>query len=261
MDIKTVSAGFVECDFATSKNAYYFIDVVPARKGYNPMNNQKQFMTLALDSANLNYLAWRHQLLEEGTTNIAPFSSFALQYGQIHHFFTALEPKTDYWVYAFVVNPDKLQPVGKLHLATVTTADTSSLNVHFEYRVKGRWDYIYPVDSTGNLYARFPYIAATRDSLTLDRLGVTPEEYFTDMFLAIMKNKQRDLILYGVKATHNDGEDSYMRFEEGHTYHTAIAGWDGVIGNNVIYTFTWTGDKFEKYFTDDDYIDSSWEDD
>ena len=254
MDIQTVSAGFIECEFSTSKNAYYFIDVQPVRKGDNPMDHQKQFMNLALDSAYLAYIAWRHELLEEAAADVAPFSSHSLQYGKIHHFFTALDPNTDYWVYAFVVNPDKIKPEGKLHLATVTTRSASVVDVHYEYRVKGYWDYIYPVDAKGDIYTRFPYLAATRDSLDIIAQGQTPEEYFNDLFFDIMDNKRRDQILYGVKATHNDGWDSYIEFEAGHTYYTAIAGWDGVVGNNVIYHFTWTGEDFESYFHDDDYF-------
>ena len=82
-----------------------------------------------------------------------------------------------------------------------------------------------------------------------------------DLFFDIMDNKRRDQILYGVKATHNDGWDSYIEFEAGHTYYTAIAGWDGIIGQNVIYKFTWTGDNFDKYFRDADSIISDGEDD
>jgi hypothetical protein len=34
MDIKTVSAGFIECSFSTTKEAYYMIAIQPAEKGY-----------------------------------------------------------------------------------------------------------------------------------------------------------------------------------------------------------------------------------
>lgn len=259
MSIQTVSAGFIECNFSTSKNAYYFINAEPARPNYNPLTHQKQFMTLALDSANLEYLSWRHELLEEGETQIAPFASHTLQYGNIHHFFTALEPSTDYWVYAFVVNPDKLEPAGKLYLALVKTTDSTVLDVHFEYRIMGSWDYIYPVDSTGNIYTRFPYLAATRDSADIATKDDDAIEYFEEYFINIMKNKLTGNILYGVKASHNDGWDSDLEFLEGHTYYTAIAGWDGVVGKNVIYKFNWTGENYEAYFKDANSIVSDGE--
>lgn len=259
MSVETVSAGFIECSFSPSKSAYYFINVEKKRTGYNPMDHQKQFMTIALDSAYLAYLSWRHELLEEGAADIAPFSSHTLQYGNVHHFFTALEPDTEYWVYAFVVNPDKQKPEGKLYLTTVRTTKVSIVDIHFEYRVMGYWDYIYPVDTNANIYTRFPYLSATRDSLEIAEAGTISEFYFDELFYNMMEQKLQDQILYGVKATHNDGRDSYIEFEEGHTYYTAIVGWDGILGNNVIYKFTWTGENFEAYFTDDDYYNSGGE--
>ena len=142
MSIKTVSAGFIECDFSTNVEAYYLIACVEAVEGENPLDHAKQFMTLALDSANVEYLTWRNKLLKEGEFNIAPFASHSLQYGPVTHFFTGLLPESDYWVYAFVVNPQTLQPAGKLYFERVTTLDESIMDVHFEYRIKGRWDYI-----------------------------------------------------------------------------------------------------------------------
>ena len=124
-----------------------------------------------------------------------------------------------------------------------------------------RWDYIYPVDSLGDIYTRFPYVAATRDSADIAHSDDEAIDYFEDLYLNIMKNKLTENILYGVKASHNDGFDSDVNFEQGHTYYTAIAGWDGIIGQNVIYKFTWTGDNFDKYFRDADSIISDGEDD
>ena len=59
-----------------------------------------------------------------------------------------------------------------------------------------------------------------------------------------------EFIIYGVKAEEKDGDDSYIQFIENHTYYTAIAAWDGLMGNNVIYKFKWTGENFEAYFTE-----------
>lgn len=261
MEIKTVSAGYVECEFSTSKEAYYLISIEKASPNYSPMEHQKQFMMLALDSANLKYLEWRNELLNEGEFNIAPFSSHALQYGQINHFFTGLEPGTTYWVYAFVVDPELLEPAGKLHLVTITTKDSSALDIHFEYRVWGYWDYIYPVDSKGNIYGRFPYLATTRDSTEIAKEGKSPELFFAEYFLFIMENNFTENIRYGVYAVENNASESYLEFQPGHTYYTAIVGFDGYIGNNVIYKFTWTGEDFKAYFKDEDSIVSDGEDD
>lgn len=253
MSPHTVSAGYIECSFSTNKDAYYLVACVPVEAGYNPLDHQKAFMTLALDSANMEYINWRYYLLKEGVSSIAPFSSHSLQYGDVDHFFTNLTPNTDYWVYAFVVNPKTLQPTGKLFLQTLTTAKESIVNVHFEYRVRGFWDYIYPLDSTGvNINKRYPYVAATRDSLEIDAEGISPEEYFTNWVLDIIKYDLTNNLRYGVQVVENDGVDSYLRFEAGHTYYTAITGFDGECSDNVIYKFTWTGEAYEHYFRQDE---------
>ena len=52
MKATTISSGYAEFEFSTDKEAYYFIDCVPAREDVNPLDYPKQFMMLALDSAN-----------------------------------------------------------------------------------------------------------------------------------------------------------------------------------------------------------------
>ena len=253
---KMVSAGYVECGFSTDKEAYYLVACEPAKEGIDPMENQKQFMNLALDSADIAYKEWRHDLWEDGEFNVAPFASHSLQYGNINKFFTNLKPGTKYWIYAFVVDPDKITPVGTLYLKTITTPDSSMVDVHFEYRVTGLWDYIYPLNPDGKINNHFPYLAATVDSLTLVEYfeGVPPELYFTTYFERIADYNYTDEVRYGVNVVYNDGFSSQVGFEEGHTYYTAIVSFDGFIGNNVIYRFVWTGEDFQAYFTDEDSI-------
>ena len=257
----TISAGYIECAFTPDDDAYYLVACEPAKEGVNPQDNPKQFMTLALDSANTEYIQWRYDLLQAGEFQIAPFASHCLQYGQIDKFFTNLEPNTKYWIYAFVVNPEKIQPAGKLFLQTVTTKSTSVVDVHFEYRVRGYWDYIYPLNPDGKINNHFPYLAATVDSLTLVESweGMPPEIYFAQYFVNIAEADNKDDIRYGVQVVYNDGWSSHVAFEEGHTYYTAIVSYDGFIGNNVIYKFTWTGEDFEAYFKDEDSIVSNGE--
>ena len=262
IQVQTVSAAFIRCSFSTNKEAYYLIACEPAKKDLDPMSYQKQFMTLALDSANVEYLSWRHEQLLDGEFNIAPFASHMLQYGVTSHFFTNLRPNTDYWIYAFVVNPDKLEPAGKLFLETVTTKLVSVMDVHFEYRVRGYWDYIYPLNPDGKINNRFPYLTATQDSAYLtDYEGQTPEVYFSELFYAYAEFNRHEDIRYGVQVVENNGIDANVCFIEGHTYYTAIAAFDGVLGNNVIYKFTWTGEEYEAYFRDEDSIVSDGEDD
>lgn len=256
MTIETVSAGFVECNFSTNKEAYYLIAIEEAWDDFEPETNQKQFMTLALDSAYSKYLSWRHKLLKEGEFNIAPFSSHSLQYGSVHHFFTGLWPGQEYWIYAFVVNPVTMKPEGVLNLTRVSTKEDSDIDVHFEYRVKGEWDYIYPVDSAGKIYEHFPYIAATRDSLTLTQDSIYTDEeailYFVWWTIARFLDPSTADVKYGVHAIENDGYQTSEVFQEGHTYYTAISGYDGSFKHTTIYKFRWTGPSCNFYFHDTD---------
>lgn len=256
MNVKRVSAGFIECQFSTNKDAYYLIDCVPINDKYNnPYRQPKQFMTLAIDSAYIDYLEWRHWLLEEGEFNIAPFSSHSLYYGSVDKIFTNLTAGSDYWVFAFVVNPETLKPVGKLYLETVHTTDTSICQVHFDYRIRGMYDYIYPInEADGSINYYFPYLAATQDSASIAEEHISPELYFVNLFLTYSQMDLKEVIRYGVQVIKNDGNNSDVEFEEGHTYYTAIVSYDGWMGNNVMYKFKWTGDDCELYFTDEDNI-------
>ena len=272
MSIQTVSAGFIECDFSTNKGAYYLIACVPAEEGVDPTKNPKQFMTLALDSANREYLDWRNDLLKKGEFNIAPFASHALHYGDINHCFTGLWFSQDYWVYAFVVDPVAMKPVGKLYLEKVTTEFESIMSIRFDYRIKGLWDYIYPMDSlSGAIQTHFPYVTVTCDSVDLDAqimllnsLDIysfvsTPQEYFAVWLLNLSANPEEKVdILYGVSARENDGYSSPFEFQEGHTYYTFIGGYDFSIRQNTLYKYRWEGDSTELYFSEKDNI--AWED-
>lgn len=263
MQVGVVSAGFIECQFATNKDAYYLIDCVPVSDEYHPYDYQKQFMTLAIDSAYIDYLQWRYWLLEAGESEIAPFASHSLQYGKVDKIFTNLTPGSDYWVYAFIVNPETHKPAGKLYLQTVHTSDTSIYDVHFDYRVRDVYDYTYPInEKDGSINYYFPYLAATRDSAWLaDECGKAPEEYFSDLFLAYSEYDLKEMVHYGVHVTKNDGYNSDEVFQVGHTYYTAIVSYDGFMGHNVIYKFTWIGETCNLYFTDEDNIVDTGEDD
>ena len=254
MTVNTVSAGFIECSFSTDKDAYYLISIVEPWEDYNPVTNQKQFMQLALDSAYADYLMWRNGLLREKEFNVAPFSSHSLHYGNTRHFFTGLLPDRDYWVFAFVVNPETLKPTGNLIIENIKTTEESVMEVHFDYRVKGSWDYIYPIDTTGKVQNRFPYIATTRDSLTLTEDSLFSEEgavlYFYFWCLERFFEPEKANVTYGVHAVDNDGWQSSEMFQEGHTYYTAICGFDGSFKQMTIYRFVWTGEKCEFYYTD-----------
>lgn len=253
MTVENVSAGFIECSFETNKEAYYLIAIEAAQEGYNPMEHQKQFMMLAIDSANVEYLAWRNKLLRQGEFNIAPFASHALQYGAVNYIFTALEADTHYWIYAFVVNPETMMPVGRLHLVHAYTTVGTTKAIRFEYRVKGRWDYSYPMDMDGNILNHFPYVGTTRDSLEVAASGDAPTMYFDFWYNNLLQHPEQARIVYGVQAVENDGYDSYLEFQEGHTYYTYFSGFDGSFNHHVLYKFTWTED-YEHYFTEEESV-------
>ena len=253
--VQNVSAGFVDCVFSTDKEAYYLVAIEPVREGFNPMSQQKQFMQLALDSAYAAYINWRKSLLDAGEFNVAPFSSHALQYGDVNYFFTGLHPDTDYWIYAFVVNPDKMIPAGKLYLQTIRTEKTSQVKIHFEYRVKGYWDYVYPLNDYGNINDYFPYVGTTRDSLEIAESHLEPKKYFRAWLQNLYDHPEQAVVVYGVKAVENDGYDSHLMLEKGHTYYTAISAFDGPVSqSHVIYKFLWEGEDTDYYFCEKDSL-------
>lgn len=256
MQVDRYSAGFVDCSFATNKDAYYLIGITPAPEELTRPADENLFMQHALDSVYADYQYWRQRLENLEVYPIAPFSSHSLQYGAVQRIFTGLRPDTEYWIYAFVVNPDKRIPVGHLHLISLRTTEASLMEVGFDYRVKGRWDYVYPLDTLGNIDDRFPYLATTRDSAEMaeepDYRG--PEAYFMDWLAFRFSDSDFAVIHYGVKATYNDGFDSWLEFQPGHTYYTCIAGYDGTFRQIAIYKFTWTGDNYENYFSNEDNL-------
>lgn len=231
MDIVQKSCGFIEAKFHTSRDAYYYISIEKVREGVDPMQRETQFKTLALDYAYKEYINWRYELLYNGEKHIAEFSSHCLQYGDQDYFFTGLDADTDYWVYAFVVDPNTNSPAGDLILQTVHTDATTKRKIHFNYRVNDTWDFVYPIDESGELTFVMPWLGETMDSVKLrDDLKVAaPGRYFAQRFQELRESEDRHLF-YGMYAHNNDGfgdGTSSTEFEDGHTYYTAVASFDG----------------------------------
>ena len=250
MEIRQVSAGFCEAYFRTDKDAYFYIAAEKVREGVDPFSIEKQFKTLSLDYAYKNYINWRYDHLLKGEPHIAEFSSHSLQYVEQDYFFNDLEPDTDYWVYGFVVDPKTNAPCGNLVLETIRTKATSEIEVHFEYRINGTWDYVYPLNSEGQLNFFLPWVGETADSLYLkDVLKVTtPGDYFIERLKTLQESGEAN-VFYGMYAHNNDGVGdgtSHTLFEDGHTYYTALASFDGPLifrgpyKNYSIYKFKWT---------------------
>lgn len=267
IDVEQVSAGFAQVRFSTNKEAFYLISIQPTQEGINPHDIAKTFMLLSIDSAYADYLYWRNKQLQQYIPFVADFSSHSLQYGDIKHFFTLLQPSTEYWVYAFVVDPNTNKPAGKLFVETITTDSVSRIPVQFEYRIDGCWDYIYPVDSAGEILSTIPWVGETMDSVSIREGGWrVPGEYFFDRFKTVYY-EEYDRILYGIYAHENNGVGdgtSVTNFEVGKTYYTAMAALDAPLVFPLprsiynVYRFTWMGDSTSLYFTPAESMDGEW---
>lgn len=267
MNVEQLSAGYINMSFTTNRKAFYLTGIHPVREGINPQKVAKQFMLLALDSAYVDYLYWRNQQLQELTPFIADFASYALQYGNTQQFFTLLKPSTDYWIYAFVVDPNTNKPAGSLFIQTITTDSICRIPMLFEYRVEGRWDYVYPKDSLGEINSHTPWVCETIDSITLRRQGWdSPGDYFLSRFKEVYDGTYQR-ILYGIYAHENNGIDngiSLTNFQTGKTYYTGMSALDAPLSYPLdtntydIYRFTWMGDTTDLYFTPADCTRGEW---
>lgn len=264
MKVVQKSCGFAEVEFHTSKDAYYYVAAEKVREGTDPTAISSQFMTLSLDYAYKEYINWRYELLYNGEKHVADFSSHSLQYGDLDYFFTGLEADTDYWIYGFVVDPKTNAPAGDLVLETVRTDATSKIKVHFNYRVSDTWDYVYPTDKDGQLTFLIPWLGETMDSLTLrnELKAAAPGRYFAQRFTEL-RESGKGTILYGMYAHNNDGVGdgtSSTLFEDGHTYYTAIASFDGPLimegeyRNWNIYKFKWSAGLKRSFTPEDDTL-------
>ena len=267
INVEQVSAGFAQVRFSTNKEAFYLISIQPTQEGIDPQKIAKTFMLLSLDSAYADYLYWRNKQLQQHIPFVADFSSHSLQYGDIKHFFTLLQPSTEYWVYAFVVDPKTNKPAGKLFVETIMTDSVSQVPLQFEYRIDGYWDYIYPIDSTGEIVSTIPWVGETIDSLTIRQGGWrVPGEYFFDRFRNVYY-EDYERILYGIYAHENNGVGdgtSPTHFEVGKTYYTAMAALDAPLvfplPQNIynIYRFTWTGEDMDTVFLPQNSMLGEW---
>lgn len=251
--IEQKSAGFFEASYTPSRDAYYLVSDMPVVEELNPELHEKQFMQLALDSAYAGYMKWRFDLLKNGVPlhQIATFKDHCLEYGRTRYSTYFLTPNTDYWVFAFAVDPETNKAVSRLTLDTIHTLEKSEIDCHFRYRVRGMWDYVYPENEKGEILSSFPYSGATLDSVTLrEKLKDFPADmqspayFFLDSLRTLCDVKDDERILTGICAHNNNGMGggrSAILFEEGVTYYTGIAGIDGSLNPNqrALYRFTW----------------------
>lgn len=267
-----VSSGFMNFSFKPNKDAYYHVGIVPVSNAPDTLSNAsvRAFMNLKLDEAYTNYITWRHALLEKNTPYIAEFPTHSLQYGNVEYNFTFLDPETDYMIYAFVVDAKTNKPDGRLFTYFVTTSKESMYErMQFEYRVRGYWDYVYPVyasrgSETYEIIDYVPWVGTTVDSLDLVEYAVpTVQDYFLVVFDLFAQGKLEDYVHFGIFARNNNGWDentSDMYFEEGHTYYTGLAMMDGYLSKNTltVYKFKWMGEDTQFYFAQPQQLQKDW---
>jgi len=263
MTINRVSAGFIDVTFAPDELAYYLVTVDKAIPGIKLDDCEQQFMDLSLDSAYVKYVEWRHDHLLNLEEHVADFPSHSLYYGTTTMIKNFLEPNTDYWVCAFVVDKKSNKANGRLFYKTIHTKSRSIYNsIRFAYRVKGEWDYIYPYNmNSGELVTDVPWIGKTADSLEIHRLGFrSPGQYFDSEFEKYEEGV--GTIFTGIYAHQNNGVGdgtSTTKFEKGHTYYTAMAVLDGPRNDCFdIYRFTWTGSEDEVILSDEHNTLGAW---
>lgn len=248
--VKQVGAGYCEVAFTPSEITWYYASIKEMENGYNPAShNKKNFMNLTLDEAYMEYIIWRHGMLEQGVPFIADFASHALAYGDLNRFEYYLKPDTDYLIYCYVVDPASNKPTGELFTQQIHTEPVTKNHVYYEYRIKGHWDYVYPKNGEGKIIENIPWIGFTRDEQVVSASGKTPREYFTDLYNKQLESKE-GTVWRGMYAHQNNGfgdGTSETLFISGHTYYTAVMTFDGPLSDLVIFRFTWTGTDMDLY--------------
>lgn len=250
IQVKQVGAGFCEVCYIPSEVTWYYAGIIEISNGYNPAAaNKKNFMNLTLDEAYMEYIIWRHEMLSAGVPFIADFASHALSYGDLDRFELYLKPGTDYLLYCYVVNPETNKPVGNLYTKQIRTLASSELSVHYDYRIKGQWDYVYPKNEHGVIVEDVPWIGFTRDEQEVAASGLSAKEFFTQLYNQQLSSKEGS-VFRGMYAHNNNGfgdGTSSTLFQEGHTYYTAVMTFDGALSDLNLFKFTWTGPDMDLY--------------
>ncbi len=247
---KRKSLSYVEAEFTTNKEAYYYMNILPdSNTEYvNLMRkNPKQFMSLMIDSAYVEYVEWRYSFLKAGESNVADFASHSLRYGPVKKFFQNLKEGSKYHLFAFAVDAESNKPIGELYTLDVETLTHQAVNIHFNARVSGNWFYIYPLDEKNSVIDYSPYVWSYID-----------EEFFEEKY---KKNPEAFLrfLLYGdeeegyVDITADissmgidvDNDNDSQVLEPGMTCYIIIASLDGGINKITEYKFVYNGPQTE----------------
>lgn len=250
-DILDISSGYIRVAANTSKDAYYVVGALPKDvMGFDPINKPKQFCTLILDSLYSDYLDWRFYYLKQGEEHIAPFSSHCLYYNKAEVYLEDLTKNTDYWLYAFVVDPVENKPVGDLVLKTFRTLDPKHKDMHFDAKIDGYFVMVYPHgENDENLENTAPFVSVMVDSMTVDEvIGRTLRPGDMTIVGEMLYQRYKEMPwMYRVsheidKYSYED--DLWTPLVEGHKYYLLVAVIDGTLLNRTVFEFTWTGPDF-----------------
>lgn len=244
IQVAEVTRGYIHTYFYPSTTAYYVTGCMPINDDYDPVNKADQFMTLMVDSLYIDYLDWRYEYLRDQEDYIADFASHSLQYGDSEKYFQNLEPDSDYWVYAFVVDPSTKEPFDELWLQTVHTDSISTCRAWFDTRVQGSYFYMYPrSEEGGEIIEDIPYTGGIIDAIDLleavPLLPMTTEQrldkYSEIAYSVAVEYGLLSSITYtGVKQINYAG-----RLKPFHTYYIIIGELQGGIYNRAYFQFTY----------------------
>ena len=245
IEISNVTKGYIHAYFYPSTVAYYVTGCMPVNDNYDPINKADQFMTLMVDSLYIDYLDWRYDYLKNQEDYIADFASHSLQYGDSERYFQDLQPDTDYWVYAFVVDPGTKEPFDQLWLTTARTDSLAAFHAWFDTRVQGSYFYIYPkesADSTAGILENIPYTGGIIDALDLVEDFPLPldfegklDKYSERAYnLAVDYGILDDITYTGVKQINYAG-----RLKNNHIYYIIIGELQGGIVNRAYFRFVY----------------------
>ncbi len=271
LSLKRHSIGYAEMEYTTNKLCYYYTNILPETSEYTNLmkNNPKQFMSLMIDSAYVEYVNWRYNFLKKGEAHVADFSSHSLYYGNNNLFFQKLKENTKYNIYAFAVDPMTNKPVGELFIKEVTTLSKQAVKVHFNSRVKGNWIYIYPLDDKEKIVDYSPYAWTYMDEEAYGRLfNYDPMKLIKYMIYLKFDNDESgtaagvteagessqsdngtesgeyDLTDYYTQmGIDMDNDNNAQILEEGKYFYIVIASLDGGINNAFHYRVLYEGEK------------------
>lgn len=204
--------------------AYYFVECIPA-SNYRPGSMDRDYMILKMDSAYIAYLNWRAELLQKNEEFVAPFSSHCLKYGVQDVHFTELEPLQEYLVYAFCVNPENNQPMGKLYYTYFTTDSLRKVEIGFQLHFEGLTLYVMPSRDDVRYFADVAPLEVIEQTY-----GGSPVNYMTHLLNTCKEYHLLDYYLYQNAAsrdlTYEVMPDSY--------YLLMAAGYDGDFTSEIL---------------------------